>query len=43
MVGVVLAGCIGLGFGLAFAIDLVFDRSIKRSSDIDKHLRIPVF
>ena len=43
LVGLVLAGCIGLGLGLAFAIDQFLDRSIKRSSDIERHLRLPVF
>ena len=43
LVGMVLAGCIGLGLGLAFLIDLFLDRSIKRSSDIERHLRLPVF
>ena len=39
----VLAGCIGMGLGLAFLIDLFLDRSMKRSSDIERHLRLPVF
>jgi polysaccharide biosynthesis transport protein len=43
LVGMVLAGCIGMGLGLAFLIDLFLDRSIKRSSDIERHLRLPVF
>jgi polysaccharide biosynthesis transport protein len=43
LVGVVLAGCIGMGLGLAFLIELFLDRSIKRSSDIERHLRLPVF
>ena len=43
LVGVVLAGCIGMGLGLAFLIDQFLDRSIKRSSDIERHLRLPVF
>ena len=30
LVGMVLAGCIGMGLGLAFLIDLFLDRSIKR-------------
>jgi len=43
MAGMVLVGCIGLGLGLAFAIDMFLDRSIKRTSDIERHLRLPVF
>jgi len=43
LVGVVLAGCIGMGLGLAFLIDLFLDRSLKRSSEVERHLRLPVF
>lgn len=43
MVGAVLAGCIGMGVGLAFLIDLVLDRTIKRSLDVERHLRMPVW
>jgi uncharacterized protein involved in exopolysaccharide biosynthesis/Mrp family chromosome partitioning ATPase len=43
MVGAVLAGCIGLGVGLAFLIDLMLDRTIKRSLDVERHLRLPVW
>ena len=43
LVGMVLAGCIGLGLGLAFLIDLFLDRSLKRVSEVERHLRLPVF
>jgi uncharacterized protein involved in exopolysaccharide biosynthesis/Mrp family chromosome partitioning ATPase len=43
LVGMVLAGCIGMGLGLAFLIDQFLDRSIKRSSDIERRLGLPVF
>ena len=43
LVGAVLAGCIGLGVGLAFLIDLMLDRTIKRSLDVERHLRMPVW
>jgi uncharacterized protein involved in exopolysaccharide biosynthesis/Mrp family chromosome partitioning ATPase len=43
LVGAVLAGCIGLGVGLAFLIDLMLDRTIKRSLDVERHLRLPVW
>jgi polysaccharide biosynthesis transport protein len=43
LVGIVLAGCIGMGLGLAFLIDLFLDRSLKRSSEVERHLRLPVF
>jgi succinoglycan biosynthesis transport protein ExoP len=39
----VFAGCVALGFGLAFLIDFVFDRSLKRSLEVERHLRLPVF
>ena len=43
LVGMVLAGCIGMGVGLAFLIDLLLDRTIKRSLDVERHLRLPVW
>jgi uncharacterized protein involved in exopolysaccharide biosynthesis/Mrp family chromosome partitioning ATPase len=43
LIGIVFAGCAGMGLGLAFLIDLVVDRSIKRPIDVEKHLRLPVF
>jgi polysaccharide biosynthesis transport protein len=43
LIGAVFAGCVALGLGLAFLIDLFLDRSIKRTSDIERHLRLPVF
>jgi uncharacterized protein involved in exopolysaccharide biosynthesis/Mrp family chromosome partitioning ATPase len=43
LAGMVLAGCIGLGLGLAFLIDLFLDRSLKRVSEVERHLRLPVF
>ncbi len=43
LMGMVLATCAGAGFGLAFLIDFVLDRSIKRTQDVERHLRLPVF
>jgi polysaccharide biosynthesis transport protein len=43
LMGAVLAGCIGMGVGLAFLIDLVLDRTINRSVDVERHLRVPVW
>jgi len=43
LLGAVFGGCFGLGLGLAFLIDFVLDRSIKRTVDIERHLRLPVF
>jgi uncharacterized protein involved in exopolysaccharide biosynthesis/Mrp family chromosome partitioning ATPase len=39
----VFGGCAAMGFALAFAFDLVIDRTIRRSRDIERHLRLPVF
>src|SRR5207253_1543311 len=43
LLGAVFGGCVGLGLALAFLIDFVLDRSIKRTVDIERHLRLPVF
>jgi polysaccharide biosynthesis transport protein len=43
LVGAVLLGCVGLGLGLAFLIDLFLDRSLKRISEVERHLHLPVF
>jgi uncharacterized protein involved in exopolysaccharide biosynthesis/Mrp family chromosome partitioning ATPase len=42
-IGIVLAGCLGLGLGLAFGIDHFLDRSIKRRVEIERYLHLPVF
>ncbi|MBE0540477.1 MAG: hypothetical protein IH623_03740 [Verrucomicrobia bacterium] len=42
LTGMALAGCIAVGLGLAFFIDLVLDRTIKRSTDVKRLLRLPV-
>ncbi len=42
-IGAVLGGCSGMGFALAFLFDLVLDRSIKRSKEVERHLHLPVF
>lgn len=42
-VGTVLAGGLVLGLALAFLIDLVFDRSIKRSSDLERRFGMQMF
>ena len=43
----ILAGIIGGGFALglawAFAIELYFDRSVRRPADIERTLRLPLF
>jgi uncharacterized protein involved in exopolysaccharide biosynthesis/Mrp family chromosome partitioning ATPase len=41
--GIVFAGCVGLGVALAFLLDLILDRTIKRPVDVERHLRLPVF
>jgi uncharacterized protein involved in exopolysaccharide biosynthesis/Mrp family chromosome partitioning ATPase len=43
LIGIALGGCIGFGFGLAFLIDMVLDRTIRRSNDVEKYLHLPVF
>jgi len=43
LLGAVFMGCFGLGLVLAFALDFVLDRSIKRPVDVERHLRLPVF
>lgn len=42
LVGGAFGGCIALGLGLAFLIDLVLDRTIKRSTEIRRRLQLPV-
>jgi uncharacterized protein involved in exopolysaccharide biosynthesis/Mrp family chromosome partitioning ATPase len=39
----VFAAVFGLGVGLAFLKDMLLDRTIKRASDVLRHMRIPVF
>jgi len=43
LVGMAFGGCVALGFGLAFLIDMVLDRTLRRRQDIVKHLQLPVF
>jgi polysaccharide biosynthesis transport protein len=43
LLAMVLAGWVAMGLGLAFLIELFIDRSIKRSSDVERHLHLPVF
>ncbi len=43
MVGMLLAGGIFGGLALAFLIDMVLDRSIKRPTEIENKLKIPLF
>jgi uncharacterized protein involved in exopolysaccharide biosynthesis/Mrp family chromosome partitioning ATPase len=43
LLGGVFGACAACGLGLAFLIDFVLDRTLKRSTDIERHLRMPVF
>jgi Mrp family chromosome partitioning ATPase len=43
LIGIAFGGCVGLGFGLAFLIDMILDRTIRRTTDVEKHLHMPVF
>ena len=42
LMGMGFGACAGMGFGLAFLIDLVLDRTIKRSTDVKRRLQLPV-
>jgi succinoglycan biosynthesis transport protein ExoP len=39
----VFGGCVGCGLGLAFLIDFILDRTIKRPVDVERQLKLPVF
>jgi succinoglycan biosynthesis transport protein ExoP len=41
-VGAAFGGFVGLGLGIAFLIDMVLDRSIRRPAQILRELRLPV-
>ena len=41
MIVAAFGGAVGLGLGLAFLIDFVLDRTIKRPSDVKRCLRLP--
>lgn len=43
LIGMALGGCIAAGLGLAFLIDLVLDRTLKRRGDVERHLHLPMF
>jgi Mrp family chromosome partitioning ATPase len=43
LVAAAFSGCVGLGFGLAFLIDMVLDRTLRRRQDVVRHLHLPVF
>ena len=42
-IGVIVAGCLGMGVGLAFLIDMFLDRSVKRISEVERLMQMPVF
>ena len=43
LIGAAFGGCVGLGFGLAFLIDMILDRTLRRRQDVIRHLHLPVF
>ena len=43
LMAMALGGCLALGLGLAFFIDLVLDRTFKRRTDVERHLHLPMF
>jgi polysaccharide biosynthesis transport protein len=42
LIGMAFGGCVGLGLALAFLIDMVLDRTIRRRADVTRHLHLPV-
>lgn len=42
LIGAAFGGCVGLGLGIAFLVDMFLDRSIRRPSQIVRGLRLPV-
>jgi uncharacterized protein involved in exopolysaccharide biosynthesis/Mrp family chromosome partitioning ATPase len=42
LMGAVFGACAALGVGLAFFIDLVLDRTLRRSVEVERCLRLPV-
>lgn len=42
LVGAAFGGFVGLGLGIAFLIDLILDRSIRRPAQVVRDLRLPV-
>lgn len=40
LMGGAFAGCVGMGLALAFLIDFVLDRTIRRSGDVRRHMRL---
>lgn len=42
LIGIAFGGCVGLGLGLAFLIDMVLDRTIRRRADVARLLHLPV-
>ena len=43
LVAGVFGACVACGVGLAFLFDFVLNRTIRRSADVERHLRLPVF
>jgi uncharacterized protein involved in exopolysaccharide biosynthesis/Mrp family chromosome partitioning ATPase len=43
LAGGAFGGCLALGLVIAFLNDFVFDRTVRRSKDVERHLRLPVF
>ena len=41
-VGMAFGACVGFGLALAFLLDFVVDRTIKRSVEVSRHLRVPL-
>ncbi len=43
LMGGVFGGCVGLGLGIAFLIDMFLVRTIRRTSDVKRAMHMPVF
>ena len=43
LVGMALAGGLGLGIGLAFLLEMFLDRTLKRPVEVETKLRLPLF
>ena len=41
--GILLGGCVACGFALAFLIEMLLDRSVKRPTEVETKLHLPLF
>ena len=43
LMGAVFGGCVAMGLAIAFLIDMFLDRTVRRTSDVKRSMRMPVF